>query len=126
MATCTFTAPDATIALGDGGTAIVLRAGGEIRVNGMPCTPSATVATTKTIGVTGEVSTDATTYPGRNGDNLVRGGKGGDRLDGGRGDNLVQGGHGRDQLNGGAGDDVCRGSRGPDSFVNCENHPTRN
>jgi Ca2+-binding RTX toxin-like protein len=59
------------------------------------------------------------------GDDHVRGGKGGDVLFGGPGDDLVQAGHGRDQLNGGRGEDVCRGAPGPDSFVFCENFPTR-
>ena len=62
---------------------------------------------------------------GRAGNDVVRGGKGRDRLFGGRGDDLLQGGHNRDQLNGGEGDDVCRGAPGPDSFVFCENYPTR-
>jgi len=65
------------------------------------------------------------TVDGRGGDDVVRGGKGGDRLFGGSGDDLLQAGHGRDQLDGGRGEDVCRGSRDPDSFVRCENYPTR-
>lgn len=65
------------------------------------------------------------TIHGRGGDDVVRGGKGGDRLFGGRGDDLLHGGHGKDQLDGGEGNDVCRGAPGPDSFVRCENYPTR-
>lgn len=62
---------------------------------------------------------------GRSGNDVVRGGKGRDQLFGGRGDDLLQAGHNRDQLNGGQGNDVCRGAPGPDSFVFCENFPTR-
>ena len=65
------------------------------------------------------------TIHGRGGDDVIRGGKGGDRLFGGRGDDLLHGGHGKDQLDGGQGNDVCRGAPGPDSFVRCENYPTR-
>lgn len=62
---------------------------------------------------------------GRAGNDVVRGGKGGDLLFGGAGDDLLHAGHGRDQLDGGEGEDVCRGAPGPDSFVFCENYPTR-
>ncbi len=58
-------------------------------------------------------------------DDVIRSGVGNDELSGHNGDDILRAGRGNDELNGGNDDDLCKGGPGADSFVYCENYPTR-
>ncbi|WP_107495804.1 serine hydrolase [Thalassobius sp. I31.1] len=53
---------------------------------------------------------------GQDGNDVLRGGHGGDRIDGGDGNDVLIGRRGDDQIDGGAGNDVLRGGRGDDQL----------
>lgn len=57
------------------------------------------------------------TLVGGDGDDVLRGGNGNDRIDAGRGDDAVYGVGGRDQILGGTGNDGLHGQRGSDHLL---------